>query len=89
MGRRNSNIVFNSFYCMKCGNKSYDLPRKKGGQKARFHRKKMYCPHCRIEVNHVECRNEEDVFQFKQDFEDGVFKEELEKSLEYLKGELI
>ena len=49
----------------------------------------MYCPHCRIEVNHVECRNEEDVFQFKQDFEDGVFKEELEESLEYLKGELI
>ena len=89
MGRRNSNIVFNSFYCMKCGNKSYNFTRKKDGQKAKIHRKKMYCPHCRIEVNHVECRNEEDVFQFKQDFEDGVFKEELEKSLEYLKGELI
>lgn len=86
MGRRNNNIVFHSFYCMKCGNKSYDLPRKKGGQKVKFHRKKMYCPHCKLTVNHVECRDDAEVFEFKQDFEEGLFEDEVKESLEFLQG---
>ena len=86
MGRR-SKVIFHSFYCMKCGNKSYDLPRKKSNQKERFHRKKMYCPNCKTIVNHIECRNEEDVYDFKLDFEEGLFKEEVDESLKFLNGE--
>lgn len=89
MARRSNNIVFNSFYCMKCGNKSYDLPRKKSGQKGLFHRKKMYCPHCKLMINHVECRNDEEVYEFKSDFEEGLFEEEVKESLEYINKESI
>ena len=47
----------------------------------------MYCPNCKIIVNHIECRNEEDVYDFKLDFEEGLFKEEVDESLKFLNGE--
>lgn len=89
MGKRSCSMVFHSFYCIKCGNKSYDLPRKKGIQKERFHRKKMFCPHCKIEINHIECRNDADVYEFKEMFEEGAFVEEAEESLSHTEGCLV
>ena len=74
-------IAMHSFYCIKCGNKSYDLPRNQGHKHKKFHRKKLYCPNCKIECNHIECQNEEDIYNFKLDYEDGVFAEEAEESV--------
>lgn len=49
------------------------------------HRKRLYCPWCKEEVNHVECRTQEDIEQFKQDFEAGLFVEEAAASIQYIK----
>lgn len=76
------NLVFHDFYCINCGNKSMELARKKGHQHGRFHRKKLYCPICRVAVNHIECKNDEDVYEFKLDFENGEFTEEAKESIE-------
>lgn len=73
------------FYCIKCGNRGIDLMRKQGHQHKKFHRKKLYCIHCKTEVNHVECKNAEDVAIFKEQFANGDFIEECQESLDYLK----
>ena len=73
------------FYCMKCGNKGIPLCRNVGHQHSKFHRKKLYCVYCREEINHVECRNKLDVRKFKEDFEAGLFVEEANASVEFLK----
>lgn len=70
-----------SFYCINCGNKGIPIMRKQGFQHGRFHRKKLYCPFCKNEVNHIECKTMEDVEQFKEDFANGVYKDEAEESL--------
>ena len=61
--------------------------RKQGHQHKRFHRKKLYCIHCKMEVNHVECKTPEDVMEFKEMFANGEFEEECKESLEYLAKE--
>lgn len=60
-----------SFWCPKCGNKAMDLPRRVGHQHKDLHRKKLWCPTCKMEQNTVECKDDEDVFIFKQMFEEG------------------
>ena len=77
-------IVLHSFYCMKCGNKAMELSRKRGFQHERFHRKKLYCPYCKLELNCIECKNDEDVYEFKENFEKGVYENEVKDSLYYL-----
>ena len=44
------------FFCTQCGNKSYSLFRKKSKQREPGHLKKLYCPTCMKEYNHVEIR---------------------------------
>ena len=78
--KRSNNYVEHSFYCIRCGNKGIPLRRNSGHQHAQSHRKKLYCPYCKMEVNHVECKNDEDVYNFKLDFEEGVFINEVEDS---------
>lgn len=75
-----------SFYCMKCGNKGIPIQRKSGFQHSKFHRKKLYCIYCQEEVNHVECKNEEDVEEFLENFKNGVYKDEAERSLDYVRA---
>ena len=36
------------FYCLNCGKRGIPIMRKVGKQKADKHRKKMYCPYCRL-----------------------------------------
>lgn len=72
------------FFCINCGNESIPIQRNKGFKHKRFHRKKLYCYHCGLEVNHVECKNEEDVYEFKLDFESGVFADEVKESLAHV-----
>ena len=73
------------FYCMSCGNKGIPLSRNVGFQHSKFHRKKLYCVFCKREVNHVECRNQMEVNKFKEDFSKGLFAEEAEASIEFLR----
>lgn len=85
MGRRSS-ININSFYCLNCGNKGLDLPRKTSLQHGKFHRKKLYCIYCKEEVNHIECKTPEDIEEFKKNFENGVYKDEAKESLDYVRN---
>lgn len=77
--------VEHEFYCIKCGKRGIPLSRKTGFQKERFHRKKLFCLYCKEEVNHIECKNYEDVNEFKQNFLEGVYKDEAEKSISYVR----
>ena len=70
---------------MKCGHKGIPIQRKSGFQHSKFHRKKLYCIYCQEEVNHVECKNEEDVEEFLENFKNGVYKDEAERSLDYVR----
>ena len=74
------------FYCIKCGHKGIPLSRKQGHQYERFHRKKLFCIYCQQEVNHIECKNDEDVAEFKRNFENGVYKDEAEESVSYVRA---
>ena len=78
-------MTHNDLYCMKCGNKGNHLSRKNGHQHSKFHRKKLYCVYCKEEVNHVECRNMMEVNKFKEDYKNGLFAEEAEASIEFLR----
>ena len=71
---------------MKCGHKGIPIQRKSGFQHSKFHRKKLYCIYCQEEVNHVECKNEEDVEEFLENFKNGVYKDEAERSLDYVRA---
>ena len=54
-----------SFMCIQCGKLAMTLPRPVGHQHKAGHRKRLYCPHCRMEINCVECKNDEDIFYFE------------------------
>lgn len=62
-----------TFYCINCGRPTFPIPRKKGAFRKSFHLKKLYCIHCKEEYNCVECRNEFEEHQFKEDFRNGVY----------------
>jgi hypothetical protein len=70
-----------SFYCINCGNKGIPLQRPRGFRHEEMHRKKLYCIHCKQEVNHVECKTFDEVEEFRYNFENGVYKHEAEESL--------
>lgn len=74
------------FFCIQCGQEGVPLARKQGHKHRRFHRKKLYCPYCKIEINHVECQNDEDVYDFKIDFEEGVFANEVKDSMAVIRS---
>lgn len=78
--------VEHDFYCINCGKKGMPLARKTGKQKEKFHRKKLYCLNCKTEVNHIECRNQEEIETFKMNFALGLYKEEAAESLGFTEG---
>ena len=75
-----------SFYCIRCGHEGIPIFRQQGFQRERFHRKRLYCPFCKEEVNHIECKTYEEVQIFKDAFERGEFKDEAEESVSYLRS---
>ena len=75
-----------SFYCIKCGNKGIPLMRRQSLQHEKMHRKKLYCLYCKEEVNHVECKNLEEVEIFKLNFKNGVYINEAEESISYVRN---
>ncbi|MBO5956913.1 MAG: hypothetical protein J6Q39_05090 [Bacteroidales bacterium] len=80
-------MVEHNFYCMNCGKKGIPLMRNKGFQHGKHHRKKLYCPFCKVEVNHVECKTYADVQDFLEAFERGDYKEEAAESMSFIESE--
>lgn len=86
MSRRNrNNFESHDFYCINCGTKSISLMRPVSIQRGKFHRKLLFCFHCKHTVNHIECRNDEERKKFYQDFQDGKYIEEAAEELEFEK----
>lgn len=73
------------FFCIKCGHQGIPIQRKKGHQHKKMHRKTLYCPYCKTYINHIECKNSEDIEEFYRAFHNGEYKEEAEESEKYLK----
>lgn len=74
-------IDIHDFYCIKCGRKALSCVRPQAHRREKFHRKKLYCPWCQVTLNCVECTNDADAFDFKEQFEKGAFQKEAEISL--------
>lgn len=74
------------FYCINCGKKGIPVFRKSGQQRGRHHRKKMWCPYCQMQINHVECRNYWEKLDFEKDFANGVYVKEAEESIRVCNG---
>ena len=69
-----SSVEQHQFYCINCGQAGIPLMRRKSRQRERFHRKVLYCYHCQQDVNHIECKNEADIYVFQENFRKGVYK---------------
>lgn len=74
------------FFCMKCGMENFTIPRKGNQKHEKFHRKKLYCWHCQCEVNNIECRNQEEVDEFRENFAKGMYVDECEESLRAIRS---
>lgn len=81
-----SKYISHDFYCINCGHKSIPIMRNSGHTHASKHRKRLYCPFCKIEVNHIEVRNLEEKEWFLKKFNEGFFKEEAEESIKECRG---
>ena len=79
-------IESHDFYCLLCGNKGIPIARKRSNLKESLHRKKLYCLTCKTEVNHIECRTDREVKEFKENFSQGVYREEALSSLVRCQG---
>lgn len=73
------------FWCINCGRSGIPVRRKVGFQHGKDHRKKMWCPWCKAEINHVETRNLDEEFKFREAFNNGSFTEEAQESLDYVR----
>lgn len=73
--------ITNDFYCINCGNPTLPVARKVGNARERFHRKKLWCYHCKTEINCVEVKNQEEKEIFKEMYENGDFRAEAEDSV--------
>lgn len=81
------NFEPHSFYCIGCGNKTFDLQRKVNHKHGKHHLKKLWCPTCKMTVNCVECRNDEEIIQFKEKWKAGEYQEDFEASVKEFERE--
>ena len=86
MGR---NYEQHRFFCMRCGKEGIPILRKVNHKHSKHHRKKLWCPTCKMEVNFIECSSDQEIQEFKEQFENGAYKEKLEASLEAIKKDTI
>lgn len=75
-----------TFYCINCGKPGIPVWRKKSKRREPYHRKILYCPNCRVAINHIEIRTEEEKTEFINNFEEGRYKEEAEAAIAYANG---
>lgn len=72
-------------YCIRCGKQGIPIWRDKSHTREKGHRKALFCTNCRMTINHIEVRTEEEKRRFLKDFAAGKFRDEAEKSAEYAK----
>lgn len=82
-----SNYEPHTFWCIQCGNRGLDIQRKVNHRHGKHHRKKLWCPWCKMEINHIECRNDEEIKEFRENWLAGAYQEELKESLNITKKE--
>lgn len=75
------------FYCVNCGHKGLPCLRNNGRLHGEFHRKKLWCCHCKVEINHIEVRNQEEKEIFMEAFNSGEYQEEAAESLSVVRAE--
>ena len=75
------------FYCLNCGKRNITIMRPRNCLREVNHRKVLYCCNCKTTVNHMECRDDEEAYDFKLAFEQGDFIEEAKASIAYVKEE--
>ena len=83
------NFETHNFYCMHCGKKNIVLFRSRGHLKKKNHRKVLYCPYCQNTVNHIECKTKDDEIEFIEAFNQGLYKEEAEQSINFVKQQRV
>ena len=82
MAGRRSPMEPHDFYCPKCGKKSMTILRKIGSNREAFHRKKLYCPWCHYDGNQIEIRTFAEKIEFIENFEKGVYEDEVQESVD-------
>ena len=66
------------FYCMKCGRKGLPVQR----PEAKESLLDEVVTNNKTEVNHIECKNQFEVEEFKTNFAEGAYLQEVKESLE-------
>ena len=82
--RKDTQSIYWNCTCLNCGRKGINVWRSSGQQRAKNHRKKLFCPWCGQTVNHIECKTDEEVENFKIRFEKGEFVDEARESITYI-----
>lgn len=78
MNKRNlKDYTISDMYCVRCGNRGIDIPRRKGKARESGHLKKIYCLNCKDETNHVEIIGSYSYEDFIEEFKLGRFKDDV------------
>ena len=85
-GTRKKRELSSEFWCISCGRKGIPIMRERCHRREAGHRKALYCINCRMTINHIETRNEEEAKKFREDYEAGLFTEEAKESIAFEKG---
>lgn len=72
---KKSKTEIHRFFCPRCGTENVPLARKLSKRKEKGHLKKLYCYHCNILINQVECVDDFEVKEFKEKFNNGEYEE--------------
>lgn len=83
---KQTRTVTSDFYCLRCGGKGIPLPRRESLQHETFHRKKLWCCYCGTMVNHVEIRSYDELLEFQENWDAGIYADEAEASLNFCAG---
>ena len=82
-----NNQILTELFCLNCGNRGIPIYRQRNKIREAGHRKALYCIHCKETVNHYECRNSNEVLDFKSRFATGEFTAEAKDSIAFIKAE--
>jgi hypothetical protein len=75
------NYETHDFYCLQCANKTIPVVRSFAKKREKFHRKKLWCCHCKTEINCIEVTNLEEKEKFMEAFHNGEYEQEAKDSL--------
>lgn len=84
-GSRRRTELSSEFWCINCGRKGIPIVRERCHRREKGHRKALYCVTCRVVINHIETRSQDEAQRFRDDFTAGKYREEAEESIAYAK----